>query len=166
MEAFRVLFLDMSNELFKIAKTRISNDADIEDAIQETMLEVYKSIKKLRDCNKAKKWIIKIFINKCNKIYRKKSKKELSMEEYNFDNYLNNSKLQDIEDDIAFYSLLKDLKYEERIIIILYYMEGYNVKEIKEILNMNVNTINTHLYRARLKIKNKLKGGMEYEQLR
>ena len=32
-------------------------------------------------------------------------------------------------------------------------MEDYSVKEIKSILKMNENTINTHLYRARQKIK-------------
>ena len=51
--------------------------------------------------------------------------------------------------------MLKDLKYEEKIIIILYYLEQYTVKDIKEILKMNENTVTTHLYRARQKIKNK-----------
>lgn len=41
-------------------------------------------------------------------------------------------------------------------------MEDYSVKEIKSILKMNENTINTHLYRARKKIK-KNYGGNEYE---
>jgi len=41
-------------------------------------------------------------------------------------------------------------------------MEDYSVKEIKSILKMNENTINTHLYRARQKLK-KNYGGNEYE---
>ena len=42
-------------------------------------------------------------------------------------------------------------------------MEDYSVKEIKDILNMNENTINTHLFRARQKLKNKYMGGNIYE---
>ena len=61
-----------------------------------------------------------------------------------------------------FYDIIKILNYEERLIIILYYMEDYSVKEIKSILKMNENTINTHLYRARQKIKTNY-GGNEYE---
>ena len=46
-KAFTMLILEIKNELYKIAKTRITNEADIDDAIQETMIETYKSIKKL-----------------------------------------------------------------------------------------------------------------------
>ena len=53
--------------------------------------------------------------------------------------------------------MLKDLKYEEKIVIILYYLEQYSIKDIKEILKMNENTVTTHLYRARQKIKKNLK---------
>lgn len=110
-DAFTKMILYIKDDLYKIAKTRIANETDIEDAIQETMIETYKSIKRLKDPNKFKKWVIKILINKCNRIYRRKYKTE---------------------------------------------------KEIKSILKMNENTINTHLYRARQKIKTNY-GGNEYE---
>ena len=158
-EAFTKLILEISNDLYKIAKTRITNTQDIEDAIQETMIEAFKSIKKLKDITKFKKWIIKILINKCNRIYRKKYKKDISINEYDLDKYLITNNYKEIEDDINFYSLIKDLKYTERIIIILYYMEDYSVKEIKEILGMKESKINTNLFRARQKIKKKYKGG-------
>ena len=73
-EAFANMILYIKDDLYKIAKTRIANETDIEDAIQETMIETYKSIKKLNDPNKFKKWVIKILINKCNRIYRRKYK--------------------------------------------------------------------------------------------
>ena len=46
-EAFANMILYIKDDLYKIAKTRIANETDIEDAIQETMIETYKSIKKL-----------------------------------------------------------------------------------------------------------------------
>ena len=160
-EAFTQIILELDNELYKIAKTRITNEADIQDAIQETMIETYKSIKKLKDPKKFKKWLIKILINKCNRIYKRKYKKDISIDEYNIDNYIVLNNYKDIEDELNFYSLIKDLKYEERIIVILYYMEQYNISDIKEILGMNENTIRTHLYRARQKIKDSFKGGIK-----
>ena len=51
-EAFANMILYIKDDLYKIAKTRIANETDIEDAIQETMIETYKSIKKLNDPNK------------------------------------------------------------------------------------------------------------------
>ncbi|MBR3881839.1 MAG: sigma-70 family RNA polymerase sigma factor [Clostridia bacterium] len=159
-EAFTALVKSMKDDLYKIAKTRISNEDDMQDAIQETMLEMFKSIKKLRDPKLFKKWIITILINKCNRIYRRKYKTDLSYEELNFEDFITATS-NDVESDLEFYELLKDLKYEERIILILYYKEEYTVKEIKSILNMKVSTINTHLFRARVKLKEKLEKGGE-----
>ena len=159
-EAFTTLVKSMKDDLYKIAKTRISNEDDMQDAIQETMLEMFKSIKKLRDPKLFKKWIITILINKCNRIYRRKYKIDLSYEELNFEDFITATS-NDVESDLEFYELLKDLKYEERIILILYYKEEYTVKEIKSILNMKVSTINTHLFRARAKLKEKLEKGGE-----
>lgn len=146
----------MKNELYKIAKTRITNESDIDDVIQETMLETFRSIKKLRDPKKLKMWIIKILINKCNKVYRKKYKKEISIDEYNLDNYIVINSQKNIEDDINFYQLIQNLKYEERIVVLLFYMEEYSVEEISKMIKMNQNTVKTNLYRARQKIKKKI----------
>ena len=152
----------ISDDLYKIAKSRITNETDIEDAIQETMIETYKSIKKLKDPNKFKKWIIKILINKCNRIYRRKYKNDISIDEYNLNNSKTTNNISDIENNMNFYNIIKNLNYEERIIIILYYMEEYSVKEIKKILKMNENTIYTHLHRDRQKLKMEY-GGNKYE---
>lgn len=160
-EAFTKLILSINDDLYKIAKPKISNEDDIADAVQETMIEAYKSIKKLNSPNKFKKWVITILINKCNRIYRRKYKNDVSIDEYNLDDIKTNN-IIDIENDLNFFDIIKNLNYNERIIIVLYYMEEYTVKEIKEILKMNENTINTHLYRARQKIKLNLNGGKKH----
>ena len=154
--AFTDIFLQIRNDLYKIAKTRISSDDDIEDLIQDTMIETYKHIKKLREPEKFKMWVIKILVNKCNKLYKKKYRKDISIDEYNLENYIILNSQKDIEDDLNFYYLIKKLKYEERIVLILHYMEQYSVKDISKILNINENTVKTHLYRARERIKKNL----------
>lgn len=152
-QAFTEIIISIKNDLYKIAKTRISNEDDIDDLIQETMLDSYKNIKSLKNPYKLKMWIIKILINKCNKLYKKKYKKDISIDEYNMENYIILNNQKDIEDDLNFYYLIRNLKYEERIIIILYYKEQYSVEEISKILKMNKNTVKTNLYRARQNIK-------------
>lgn len=160
-EAFTQIIMMINDELYKIAKSRITNESDIEDAIQETMIEVYKSIKKLNEPNKFKKWVIKVLINKCNRIYRRKYKKDMSIDEYSLNNIKTNN-INEIESNLNFYDIIKNLNYEERIVTILYYMEEYSVKEIKTILKMKENTIYTHLHRARQKLKIEY-GGDKYE---
>lgn len=162
-QAFTDLVLGIKIELYKIAKSRITNESDIDDAIQETMIELFKSIKKLRDPKKIKMWAIKILINKCNKIYKKKHKKDISIDEYNVEKFIITNSFKEIEADINFYNLIKNLKYEERIIIILYYMEKYTTKEISKILHMKENTVKSHLFRAKKTIKIQLEGEKNYE---
>ena len=76
--AFNKIFIAISDDLYKIAKSRINNEDDIADAVQETMIATFKNIKKLRDTSQFKQWVITILINKCNRIYRRKYKKDIS----------------------------------------------------------------------------------------
>lgn len=152
-EAFTQLMLELKTELYKIARIRLSNNEDIEDAIQETMIEAFKNIHKIKDTNYFKKWIITILINKCNRIYRKRKKYNISFEGEEFENYLKSD--DNFDNNLNFYYILKDLNYDERIIISLHYMEDYTTKDISKLLKISENTIKTKLRRAKIKLKNK-----------
>lgn len=164
-EAFTQLILNIKNDLYKIAKMRITNEEDIQDVIQETMIDAYKYIRKLKDITKFKPWIIKILINNANKMYNRKMNRKEVYNGYDIEFYKDEIKsCEDIklkEDTLDFYEMIKELKYEERIIIILYYSEKYTTKEISNILKINENTIKTRLSRAKEKIKNKYEGGKQ-----
>ncbi len=126
------------------------NEDDINEAVQETMIEAYKEIKKLKYNQYFKTWIIKILINKCNKQYRKNKKENIS---YEYNNLENQIKENEIQTDIDFYIIISKLEYVERIIVTLYYLERYTTKEIAKILNKNENTIKTKLSRAKKKLR-------------
>ncbi len=164
-EAFTQLILGIKNDLYKILKMRITNEDDIQDVIQETMIDAYKHIQKLKDTTKFKSWIIKILINNSNKMYNKKISRKEVYNDYDIEFYKDEIRsCEDIklkEDTLDFYEMIKELKYEERIIIILYYSEKYTTKEISNILKINENTIKTRLSRAKEKIKNKYEGGKQ-----
>lgn len=158
-EAFTNLVLLLKNDLYKIAKVRLKNDDDTYDAIQETMIIAFKSIKKLRQPLCFKSWIIKILINKSNDMYSKRNKRHIiSLDEV--DNY-KNIKNSDIESTLDFNFICRNLKYEDRMIIILYYMERFTDKEIGEILNLKENTVKTKRTRAKQEIKNMIQKGDE-----
>lgn len=153
-KAFDELILSIEKEMYLIAKVRLKDEDDISDAIQETILSCYRNLKKLRNNSFFKTWIIKILINKCNEIYRKKSKHEISFEENEVENYI---KVED-ETDIGFEMLIKDLDAEEQLILTLYYYSKYTTKEISKMLKKNENTIKSKIIRARNKLRNQLEG--------
>ena len=156
-QSFTKIFMQLNDELYKIARTRLACEYDIDDAIQETMIEVYYSLKKLKHTEYFKTWTIKILINKCNKIYKKRRKENISYEENFFELYIEDIKQKDIENNVDFYILIKDLNYNERIAIVLYYIIGYRTKEISKILRVNENTVKARLSRSKQKIKKYIK---------
>lgn len=162
-EAFTQAILLIKNDLYKISKMKTTNEEDIQDIIQETMLDAYKYLKKLKEPKKFKAWIIKILINNCNKYYRKKYKDNEIYDNYDIEFYKENVRYsgeeQIVNNTLDFYEMIKNLKYEERIIVALYYGENYTTKEISKILSVNENTIKTRISRAKEKIKNTYKGG-------
>ena len=50
---------------------------------------------------------------------------------------------------LEFEELLMSVDEKYRIILILYYVEGFKIREIAQILDMNENTVKTRLSRAR-----------------
>lgn len=143
--------------MYKVAKTRLYNEEDIYDAIQETAYKLYINIEKINDANKIKIWLIKVLINECNKIYRNK-KREIKLQEKVTKKLLDMIDLTD-ENNVYFEILLRELKKEDRTILALYYGDNYTTKEISSILNKNENTIRSKIKRAKEQIKQKVEEG-------
>ena len=60
---------------------------------------------------------------------------------------------KDIDNLLDFNFMRKQLKYEDSVIITLYYMEGFSDKEIGNILKLKENTVKTKRTRAKQKIR-------------
>lgn len=62
-EAYSTLIKDLKAELYSIAKTKISNEEDVKDILQETILIGYLKINQLKENKHFKTWLIRILIN-------------------------------------------------------------------------------------------------------
>ncbi len=155
-EAFDKLITLIEKEMYLIAKTRLKNDDDIADALQETILKCFQNIYKLRDAKLFKTWTIKILINECNKIYRKKEKYKISLEDNEIEKYI---KLEENYNNIGFDILIRKLEDDEKLILTLYYCSGYTTKEIGKILHKSENTIKSKMLRSKKKLKKQYEGG-------
>lgn len=155
-EAFDKLITLIEKEMYLIAKTRLKSDDDISDALQETILKCFQNIYKLRDAKLFKTWTIKILINECNKIYRKKEKYKISLEDNEIEKYI---KLEENYNNIGFDILIRKLEDDEKLILTLYYCSGYTTKEIGKILHKSENTIKSKMLRSKKKLKKQYEGG-------
>ena len=160
-EAFSKLILAEKDSLYKIAISRMKTIEDAEDVIQETVIEAYVKMHTIRKNESFKSWIRTILLDMIKTFYERKAKKDIKiqtklMENFEKDNVNNIIKT---EQDMDFKILLNKLEDEDTTIILLFYNDGYKVKEISKMLNMNVNTVKTKLSRARKKIEKMKQGG-------
>lgn len=155
MEAFSNLIISFEQDLYRIASIRLKNADDIDDVIQMTIEQTLKNIKKLKNPQYIKTWIIKILINNCNAIYKRKRYKM----EYNENIELNvKSDNDDVNSKLDFYILIKNLNEKEKLAITLYYSENLTTKEISKILQEPESTIRNRISRAINKLRNKYEG--------
>ena len=154
-EAFVKLINLYKRKLYVIAKARIDNEEDVKDAIQETLLKSYINIKKVKCGDKFNAWITKILINNCNNILRIKGRTPYSYDELELDKYyVDDSEIISVDERSNLFSLINLLKEDEKLIILMYYSQGYTASEISSILNINENTVRTKLKRGKEKIRN------------
>lgn len=158
-EAFEEIVNMFQRQLLIIATFRLGDKEFADDAVQDTFLSLFNNCKKIKDANKMKAWLTKVLINKCNKIIKQNKNFKISFELNYFENYIyEEDSYKNIHDEIDFYNRLNVLDTEERTIIAMFYGESYSLKEISEILNINVGTLKSKISRAKSKLKDKIGG--------
>lgn len=162
-DAFAKLIELYERKLYVIAKSRLDQDADIKDAVQETIYQAYKNIINLRNNDSFNGWVTRVLINNCNNIKREKVRNLYSYDDLECDNYFEtNDEYIEIDSNMDFFNLIDFLSQDEKTIVVLYFSQGYTTAEIGQILNINENTIRTRIRRIKIKIKKKY-GGEIYE---
>lgn len=128
---------------------------EAEDLSQEIFIAVFNNINSFRGDSSFSTYLYKITISKCIDYKRKKSIKNFLNGLFNFskESYIDIDEKNFIQECIC--SLPQDLKTS----LVLYYYIGLNQKEIAEVLNLSVKTIEGRIYRA----KNRLKDMLEKE---
>ena len=71
-QAFIELIEASKQSMYKTARSYFSNEEDIADAIQDTIETAYRSIVSLKNDKYFHTWLIRILINKCIDMIRKK----------------------------------------------------------------------------------------------
>ena len=74
-----------------------------------------------------------------------------------------NETLRAIDEVRALWEAVGELPESMRVVIHLYYQEGYSGKEIAGLLGLEPSTVRTRLQRARAQLKISL-GGVDYDQ--
>ncbi|MCD8337983.1 MAG: sigma-70 family RNA polymerase sigma factor [Lachnospiraceae bacterium] len=150
--AFTVLMQSQMQNMYKTARAILSNESDIADAISETILTCWEKLEQLKDPAWFRTWMTRILVNKCNDLIRQG--KHLSMPGDVPEISAADSGFTNVEWNEALHML--DEKY--RLVLMLYYVEGYKTSEISAILEITESTVRTQLARGREKLAQAVTG--------
>ena len=144
-EAFITLIEDNKQSMYKVARGFLKDDEDIADAIAQTVLDCYEKILTLKQCSYFKTWMIRILINNCKDLIRKR-KGNISMEA--LPEAINQQ--PDTNENLQnFRELVAPLQEKDQSIFTLYYVYGLKIKEIAACMEMKENTVTSRLKRGR-----------------
>ena len=178
-EKFHDLVKRYEHKLYNFSLRMCRNPSDAEDMIQDTFLNVFKYLKNFRYETKFKNWLYKVAASTCIK-KRRKSKfapdKELSLDEFLPNDeaekpdtvpewaMLPLDKLLNDELSGVINKTILALPKKYRVVIILRDIEGFSTAETAQILNLSPANVKVRLHRARLYLRDKLKGYFENDQ--
>ena len=142
LQKFTELYSIVYEELYRFAFCMMRQSHDAEDAVSEAVVLAYENIQSLRKEEAFRSWIFQITVNVCKRKLKDKSRLEVELTE--------NQRLyeEDRELQLDIHNALFELNEEERCIVAMSALGGYNSVEIGTMMNLNSNTVRSKRKRA------------------
>ena len=161
-EACNELFSRYNRKIFNTAYRILGEESSAEDALQETLLNVYRGISRFRGDSKVSTWISRITINVCLGMLRKaKNKQYVELEDDSaedlpadptpFTDPLAHASMAELKGLVR--TAFDRMTGKQEIVVRLHDMEGHTIQEVAEIVGCPVGTIKSRLFYGRQEFK-------------
>jgi RNA polymerase sigma-70 factor (ECF subfamily) len=164
--AIRALMQANNRRLFRLARGILRNDAEAEDVVQETWVRAFTHLDGFRGDSSLATWLSRIAINEAlGRLRRARPNVEWTSLppgtlEAQIIQFPNSTATEDPEKSMAQREIrrvvehaIDELPEAFRIVFITRVIEGMNVEETAELLDLKPETVKTRLHRARAMLK-------------
>ena len=143
--------------MYNICRRMMGDDEEAKDILQESFVDAFSKLPMLREVNTFSLWIKRIVTNNCINAIRKRRLVTTELEDHH-------DFVEDEVDDFE-YSDYKASRVMEAVdglpdgcktVLNLYLFEGYDHKEIAQILNVSESASKAQYCKAKAKIRNRL----------
>lgn len=128
--------------LYRVSCGLLYRQVDREDAVQAAIEKAWRKAEGLRDESALKPWLIRVLINECHNISRKRMRETL-VDELPQSGSPDNAQVDALRESVM---MLPEI---ERMPILLHYMEGFSIREIATALRCPKGTILSRMDRGR-----------------
>jgi RNA polymerase sigma-70 factor (ECF subfamily) len=161
LDALGVLFERYRDRVYRTALAIVRDTAVAEDILQDCFLKVYAHAERIDTSRPLAPWLYRVTVNlSYTWISRGKNRRTP------LDNVMDRlvSPMKQAPDQVTEQTELRqnvrkaigDLSIDQRVVVVLYYLNGLGLQDIAEILDLPVGTIKSRLYYARENLRGKL----------
>lgn len=159
-EAFTVLFNRYEEKMLRYGRRFLYTYEDLEDAVQDVFIKTYQNIKSFHVNKKFSTWLYRIAHNTFINVIKKKGREPVGF--FDFDTLIKipTRPSQTLQDDLSkkedresLEKNLKDLSPKYREVLVLYYFEDMEYKEIADVLSIPISTVGVRIARGRAMLK-------------
>ena len=136
--------------LYRISWSYLKIDDDCADAVQEALVRAWEKRSTLRNPDQFRPWLIRILTNQCKDMLRKRRRQSFYPLEEDTAAYPPPSGPSPIMEEID------HLRPEQRIVVMLHYVDGYSATDISHMLGLPQGTVKSRLLLARRHLRKTL----------
>ncbi|MDD6195087.1 MAG: RNA polymerase sigma factor [Lachnospiraceae bacterium] len=146
------------DKYYRLAYSYVGNPDDAADIVQEGAYQAIRYCDTLQNISYVNTWIYRIMLNEIFAFCRKSKREVLPMEE------APEQGKDDTYEDVDLIQALEQLDEKDRAVIVLRYFEEYKLGEIADILEENLSTVKSRLYRGIKKLRLHLENEWIWEE--
>jgi RNA polymerase sigma-70 factor, ECF subfamily len=149
LDAFSQLASATIADLFAVARLILRDTPRAEDAVQDALVEAWRSIRGLRDPDRFDAWMHRLLVRACHRVgdrQRRRSVVELHLLE---------TDAPRLEDDAATLANRDELErgfrrlpLDQRAVVVLHFYRGLPLVEVAQVLGIPTGTAKSRLHRA------------------
>lgn len=148
------IILGKYNQYYRLAYSYVRNETDAFDIVQNGAYKALRGSHTLKKPEYAETWVYRIMLNECFRYL--KQPQNLSYEAVQSEMGVALSYTEDNSDRMDLARALDALPEQDKAVVILRFYEDRKLEEIADILDENISTIKSRLYRSMKKLRNVL----------
>ncbi len=145
------IILEKYNQYYRIAYSYTHNEADACDIVQNGAYRALRGSSALKKPEYAATWVYRIMLNECFRYT--KQPQNLSYEYMQDAMGVEPSYTEDSSENLDIRRALDSLSEQDKAVIVLRFFEDLKLEEIADILDENLNTVKSRLYRGIKKLR-------------
>lgn len=152
IKEFREFYDRQVKRVYRLAMVLMGNISDAEDVTQTVFLKAWEKKPDFRDSDHEIAWILTTTRNQCKDIHKSFYRRKRT----DLENAPEPQVTLETQMDSEIWEALQSLTEKYRMVLYLYYYEGYSVRELSVILGRRESTLQTQLATGRKQMKSLL----------